>query len=77
MNPMEKMMMKEKEALKKEILELLNSFNKGAFLEELNKKGASKLEELGTRYSFNIKLGVYENELYVYIDDKPSLRYSF
>ena len=77
MNPMKKMMLEEKETLKKEILELFNSFNKGTFLEELNEKGIAKLEELGILHSFNIKLGIYENEIYVYIDDKPYLRYSF
>lgn len=32
MNPMKKMMMEEKETLKKEILELFNSFSKNNFL---------------------------------------------
>lgn len=77
MNPMKKMMLEEKETLKNEILELFNSFNKDTFLEELNEKGFSKLKELGILYSFSIKLGVYKNEIYVYIDDKVSLRYSF
>lgn len=77
MNPMKKMMLEEKKQLKTEILELFNSLDKKNFLKELEDIGKPKLKELGTIHSFAIKLGIYENEIYVYLDDKPSLRYCF
>lgn len=77
MNPMEKMMQEEKKNLKREILDLFDSFNRDDFLLELKEMGYDVLKDLGNIYSYSIALEIDNDVIYVYLDDKLSLRYNY
>lgn len=77
MNPMEKMMQEEKKKLKREILDLFDSFKRDDFLLELREIGYDTLKELGSIYSYSISLEIDNDVIYVYLDDKLSLRYNY
>lgn len=77
MNAMEKMMIEEKKILKEEILKLFNSLNKDNFLSELDEIGFEELKKLGSIHSYKIDLEIDSDVIYVYLDNKVSLRYKY
>lgn len=77
MNQMEKMMYQEKQILKGKIINLFNDLNKDNFLSELEAIGFDKLKEYGSIHSYKIDLEIDSDVIYVYLDNKLSLRYNY
>lgn len=77
MNPMEKMMLEEKNILKEKILKLFDSLNKDNFIEEVKTTGCNRLRELGSIHSYSIDLEFYDTVIFIYLDGKLSLKYEF